>query len=80
MFGFEIELSEKQLVLAKKLAKLLIQDKENDQLLDEEGIFHFACLFVTMMQAKNEIWLNDDMESIEKMYERFISDQNQWLN
>ncbi len=80
MFGFEIELSEKQLVLAKKIAKRLIQKQNQDQILDEEAIFHFACLFVTMMQAKNEIWLNEDMESIEKLYERFMSDQNQWLN
>jgi|GEM_PF-2647468 len=80
MFGFEIELSEKQLVLAKKIAKRLIQKQNQDQLLDEEAIFHFACLFVTMMQAKNEIWLDEDVESIEKLYERFMSDQNQWLN
>jgi len=80
MFGFEIELSEKQLVLAKKIAKRLIQKQNQDQLLDEEAIFHFACLFVTMMEAKNEIWLDEDVESIEKLYERFMSDQNQWLN
>lgn len=80
MFGFEIELSEKQVGLAKKIAKRLIQEKDLEQRLDEEAIFHFACLFVTMMSAKHEIWLDDDMESIEKLYEQFMKDQNQWLN
>lgn len=80
MFGFEIELSEKQVVLAKKIAKRLINATEADQAQDEEAIFHFACLFVTMMSAKNEIWLDEDVESIEKLYEQFINDQNRWLN
>lgn len=80
MFGFEIELSEKQVVLAKKIAKRLIKATEADQDQDEEAIFHFACLFVTMMSAKSEIWLDEDVESIEKLYEQFMNDQNRLLN
>lgn len=80
MFGFEIELSEKQVVLAKKIANRLIQATAEDQSQDEEGIFHFACLFVTMMSAKKEIWLDEDVESVEKLYEQYTKDQNQWLN
>jgi nucleoside-diphosphate-sugar epimerase len=80
MFGFEIELSEKQVGLAKKIAKRLIQKTDEEQIQDEEAIFHFACLFVTMMSAKSEIWLDENVESVEKLYEQYMKDQNQWLN